>query len=347
MSNNKREYYPNLNGMKALACIGIIIMHIAANQKYAVPPILNRVIVSMDDLVYLFMIISAFGISVGYAHKLTSGTMDYFYFYKRRYQKLWPFFTFLILISLILDHRSVAIAEGLIETSMLFGFLPNNNLDIVGVGWTVGVIFVFYFTFPVFIALLQNRISTLLSVLYCVLSPYLLQAYFLTSPFVVKNFQVRHTFIFCIPFFVAGCLIYKHRQMMISVWNKHPRILGTIFLLAIAIYYFTPAMIGQIPLYVYKVLLVFILFLWYAISRRHVWLSNPFMNYLGSISMEMYLAQMVVFRLLQRLNLVYVFGKTFIGLLAVTIVECVGLVFFIVITRSVYKRVKFILQAEP
>lgn len=69
MSNNKREYYPNLNGMKALACIGIIIMHIAANQKYAVPPILNRVIVSMDDLVYLFMIISAFGISVGYAHK--------------------------------------------------------------------------------------------------------------------------------------------------------------------------------------------------------------------------------------------------------------------------------------
>ena len=58
---------------------------------------------------------------------------------------------------------------------------------------------------------------------------------------------------------------------------------------------------------------MFSLWLSYAIGSNSKFLSSKPMKYLSSISMEMYLAQMIVFRVVEKLHLLYMFGDTGIG----------------------------------
>ena len=53
------------------------------------------------------------------------------------------------------------------------------------------------------------------------------------------------------------------------------------------------------------------------------------MKYFSGISMEMYLAQMVIFRALEKLKLLYVFGNGWFGFAAAFVMEIAGLVVFI------------------
>lgn len=58
--------------------------------------VLDKVIPSFDYLVYLFMIISGFGMCNGYYQKLKTGTYSIDAFYSKRYKRTVPFFALLI-----------------------------------------------------------------------------------------------------------------------------------------------------------------------------------------------------------------------------------------------------------
>lgn len=58
---NTEKRYNALDGLRTIAALGIILIHIKANSDYPVDGFLyNKVISSMTDFVYLFMTISAF-----------------------------------------------------------------------------------------------------------------------------------------------------------------------------------------------------------------------------------------------------------------------------------------------
>ena len=85
----RTKEYSSLNGMKAFAAIGIMLMHIRANGNYDIDGYLyNTVILSLTDFVFLFMVISAFGLCCGYFEKMVSKNVDIFGFYSRRFQKI-------------------------------------------------------------------------------------------------------------------------------------------------------------------------------------------------------------------------------------------------------------------
>ena len=110
--------------------------------------VLDKVIPSFDYLVYLFMIISGFGMCNGYYQKLKTGTYSIDAFYSKRYKRTVPFFALLILLNCVIEFTPKTVCEGLMEITMLFGFLPNNTLSTIGVAWTLGAIFAFYIIFP-------------------------------------------------------------------------------------------------------------------------------------------------------------------------------------------------------
>ena len=58
---NTRERYEGIDGMKAYAIIGTVLMHILANGKYGLGGfVFERLIPSFTNLVFLFMMISGF-----------------------------------------------------------------------------------------------------------------------------------------------------------------------------------------------------------------------------------------------------------------------------------------------
>lgn len=91
---NDKKHYNSIDGLRALACLGIILMHIEANTEYRLNGsfLFDRCIPSLTWLVYLFFIISGFGMCAGYLEKFWKGTIDLETFYKKRYRKILPFF---------------------------------------------------------------------------------------------------------------------------------------------------------------------------------------------------------------------------------------------------------------
>lgn len=152
-------HYSSIDGLRALSCMGIILMHIRANSDYQLDGnfVFNRFIPSLTWLVYLFLMISGFGMCAGYLKKFQNGTVDLEAFYKKRYAKILPFFGFLLLIAFVMEHKISTIYEISVEILLIHGLLPNNAVSVVGVCWTLGVIFLFYLLFPAFSILMKTK----------------------------------------------------------------------------------------------------------------------------------------------------------------------------------------------
>ena len=94
--------------------------------------------------------VSAFGMCCGYYEKFKAGTINIEAFYKRRYEKLWPFFALLCILDVVISPSADSVYEIFANLTMLQGLLPNPQISVVGVSWTLAVIFVFYLLFPFF-----------------------------------------------------------------------------------------------------------------------------------------------------------------------------------------------------
>ena len=143
-----KERYDNLDGFRAISCLCIIAMHIRANASYNLPSIMDTIVASWTHFVSLFLMISGFGMFCGYYERFRNGNIDLNSFYKKRYMRLLPFFITLILIDIVMERSLSHVIEGITEATLVFGLLPNNDPNVIGVGWTLGVIFLFYMLFP-------------------------------------------------------------------------------------------------------------------------------------------------------------------------------------------------------
>lgn len=122
-----------------------------ANGNYDLRGFLfEKVIGTAGNFTILFMMVSAFGMCCGYYEKFKAGTINIEAFYKRRYEKLWPFFALLCILDVVISPSADSVYEIFANLTMLQGLLPNPQISVVGVSWTLAVIFVFYLLFPFF-----------------------------------------------------------------------------------------------------------------------------------------------------------------------------------------------------
>ena len=69
-----------------------------------------------------------------------------------------PFFALLVFVDLIMSPSIESLYEAFADLTLMFGFLPNaGNISVIGVGWFIGLIFVFYICFPFYCVLIQNK----------------------------------------------------------------------------------------------------------------------------------------------------------------------------------------------
>ncbi len=227
-----QERYENFDGIRAYACIGIVLMHVLANGNFGLTGfVFEKFIPSFTNFTLLFMLLSAFSMCCGYYERFRNGTISLEQFYVRRYQRIWPFFALLCTAELILNHSLNALYEWFADLTLAFGFIPNHGIEVVGVGWFLGTIFVFYMIFPFFVFLMKDKKRAWLVMGVCLILHLLCVVRFEAA-------NGRDNIIYSSIFFVAGGLIYLYRDRLKSLNTLWKAVVGLAALAMLAAYYF-------------------------------------------------------------------------------------------------------------
>lgn len=346
MQNQKKARYSSLDGLRAIAALGVVVLHVKQECDYEITGFwYQRFVSSLTHLPLLFMIISGFCMCCGYYEKIKENRISLTEFYTRRYQRVWPYFALLVVMDLLLGFSKEALIEAFADLTLTYALLPNYKMSILGVAWTLGVIFLFYILFPFFCFLIKDKRTAWFTLAVTTLYQVVCVHYFMDSAHVVAGYKAKLNILYCAVYFVAGGIIYLYREA-ISTWVAKYRwgVLGIFFVLWV-LYYRIP-----FPEEVHGLWLAvfFALLLCYAIGTDGKVLNNKGMHFVGDISMEIYLCHFGILRIAEKIGLKYWFGNgvtaylftclfTIVG--AVTFSACAKKVLYVIGKRIERKRV--------
>ena len=240
--STKADRYEGIDGLKAYAIIGIALMHVLANGEYELGGFaFERLIPSFTNLVFLFMMVSGFGMCCGYYQKFKDQKIGVVDFYKKRYSKIWPYFALLCVLDFVMSPSKSALYEVFANLTLCQGLLPNMNISVIGVSWTLAVIFVFYLLFPFFCFLLENKKRAWLAFICAVIYNFVCSTYFFDESHITDraavNFSARTNILYCAVYFIAGGLIFLYRKELADFASKYKVFAGAILLIATVAYF--------------------------------------------------------------------------------------------------------------
>lgn len=326
-----KERYEGIDGLKAYAIIGIALMHVLANGEYELGGfVFGRMIPAFTNLVFLFMMVSGFGMCCGYYQKFKDKQISVGDFYAKRYNKIWPYFALLCALDFVMSPSKNALYEVFANLTLCQGLLPNMNISVIGVSWTLAVIFVFYLLFPYVCFLLENKKRAWLS-FGCALI-YNDETHIADR--VAVNFSARTNILYCAVYFIAGGLIFLYRKELADFASKHKVIAGAI-LLAATVVYFALGGSTLTMLFFCVAALVYTL----GCNRGGV-LVNPVAKFLGGICFEIYLCHMVIYRVLEKLHLVHLFGNGLLAYIFTAVAVICGSVVFSVCAKCFLNKIE-------
>lgn len=326
---DKIKRYGSINGLRVLACICIVLMHVRSNLGHSLSgQIPNTIIKEFSNFVFLFMIISAFGMCCGYFNKIRKNEINPEQFYSKRILKLLPFFLFLVLIDIVNERSVQSVIEGFTDSTLLFGFIQK-DITVVGVGWFIGLIFVFYLMFPYFTYLFSNKKRAWFTTIIAILMNYACVYYFN-----VGRTNMFYSFIY----FCIGGLVYLYKDDIAKLFSKN-RIIGIVFIiLSIVAYYFIP--LKNEYLMLVRVTLLSISLLCYAISYKSILLDNKITKFIGDISFEIYLSHMMIFRVVEKFKLSIFLNNNWLLYIVTTIIVIVGSIVLSIVFKKVYSLIE-------
>ena len=325
-----KERYEGIDGLKAYAILGIVLMHILTNGNFSLNGFaFQKLIPSFTNLVFLFMMVSGFGMCCGYYQKITNCEISIEDFYKKRYIKIEPYFALLCLLDFVVSPSKESLFEVFANLTLCQGLLPNANISVIGVSWTLAVIFVFYMFFPFFCFLLANKKRAWGVTAVALLFNYICSIYFFDINH-VSNFSPRSNIVYDAIYFIVGGLIFLYRKDLAEFALKHKVNIGLILLIATVAYF----ALGDTTL---TILFFCIAVLVYALScrtwRDSVVLVNPIVKFLGSICLEIYLCHMRIYRLFEKLHFIHLFGNGVMAYIFTAIAVICGSIAFSVCAK--------------
>lgn len=324
--------YGAIEGLRTIGTIGILMMHIRGNNHYEIKGYwYNNIIPLFTNFVFLFMIISAFAMSCGYFQKLNEGTIRLEYFYKKRFARIWPYFALLVILDLISSPGKENLYESFANLTLAFGLLPNANISVIGVGWFLGVVFLFYMLFPFFVFLIGNRKRAWLSFLISLVFHYICNVYFFNEGHVVSSFSGRTNLVYCAPYFLAGGLIYLYRNQLEKQAERYRWImLCTLVILIIINCGTKTSIVVMLP--------TFSLMLIYSLGGKRKILHNRMTHFIGNLSLEIYLSHMVMFRIIEKMQLNVLFGNSVAQYILTVVLDICMTIAFSILVKSMLEN---------
>lgn len=336
---DEMQRYGSIDGLRSFAALGILMMHVRALSSYGITGAMyQKVFPSFTNLVFLFMIISAFSMCCGYYEKVQNNRISINDFYGRRYARIWPYFALMVLLELLLDFRPATLAEAFADLTLVFSLLPNGELSVIGVGWTIGIIFLFYLLFPFFCFLLKDKKRAWFVFVIAALYQVACVLYFMDANHVAAGFRSRVNFLYCAVYFVAGGLIYLYRTQLCRLAARFRWLLLALCIAVAAAYFFVSLPEAYQGLYY---LVLFALWLIYAIGTNGRILNNPVTKFISGVSMEIYLCHFGIFHVAERLHLNYLFGKGVASYIVTVLLVFGGSIVFALCAKWGIERLRF------
>ena len=289
----------------------------------------ERFIPSFTNLVFLFMMVSGFGMCCGYYQKIIDQKISVEDFYKKRYIKIWPYFTLLCALDFMMSPSKESVFEVFANLTLCQGLLPNAKISVIGVSWTLAVIFVFYMLFPFFCFLIGNKKRAWSVAVVALVFNWLCSNYFNAG---------RTNIVYDAIYFVAGGLVFLYRKELAEFASKYKVIAGAILLIATVVYF---ALGGN----TLTMLFFCVAALVYALGcRTGGVLVNPIAKFLGGICFEIYLCHMVIYRVIEKLHLVHLFGNGLLAYIFTAIAVICGSVVFSVCAKWFLNKIEIFLK---
>ena len=297
ISSNNR--YENLDGIKVIAAFGIVAMHVSSNMGHPLTSeIAIDIIGSMTHFVKLFLILSGFGMCCGYYERFKKGKVDLGKFYIRRFEKNLPFFALLVCIDTLFSIKTVLWRDVFASLTMAFNLMPSHDMSVIGVGWTLGVIFVFYFMFPFYVFLLSTKRRAWLTVIICFVLNWCCCNYYES---VGKTDGAN--FLFLAVYFVIGGVLYLYKDHIQERVNRVPTFAVLLVTAVITMaWYLFPAKEFSL-FFTVKTVILFAMWMVFAISQPMKLLGNSITKTLSQVSLEVYLSHMMIFRVVEKMGI--------------------------------------------
>ena len=172
--------------------------------------------------------VSGFGMCCGYYQKIIDQRISVEDFYKKRYIKIWPYFALLCALDFAISPSRESLFEVFANLTLCQGLLPNANISVIGVSWTLAVIFAFYMLFPFFCFLIGNKKRAWWVAVAALVFNWLCTNYFKAG---------RTNIVYDAIYFIAGGLIFLYRKELAEFASKHKIIAGAILLIATVAYF--------------------------------------------------------------------------------------------------------------
>lgn len=333
----KMKKIKSIDGLKAFSIMMIVLVHVAVNGNYKIDNFFFNVIVkNLSVFVELFFILSALGMCCGYYEKIKNKEIDLNTFYKRRLLKIWPYFALIIVADLVMSgFTKKNIFEAILDGTLLTGFLPNNHIEIAGIGWALGVIFAFYMLFPFFVFMMWNKSRAWISLIVFVLIKIIGEAYMTVDGKVVNGFFLNWFYLF-----IIGGLIYLYREELIRIFNKREYILIMLFIILF---------VGEVIVYnkgysfvaSQMVLGLFIIMIIYCLVERIPILGNKVLVFLGGLCLQIYLFHVAIFRGINKIGLTHILNNEVASLVITYVLTLAVTVGVSYIVKKVFSLVKW------
>ena len=324
--STKADRYEGIDGLKAYAILGIALMHVLSNGKYEIEGfVFEQLIPAFTNLVFLFMMVSGLGMCCGYYQKIIDRKISMEEFYSKRYIKIWPYFALLCVLDFVISPSKNSLYEVFANLTLCQGLLPNANISVIGVSWTLAVIFVFYMLFPFFCFLLGNKKRAWGVAAAALVFNYLCGSYFNAG---------RTNIVYDAIYFIAGGLIFLYGKELAEFAQKYKVVAGAILLVATVVYF----VLGSTTV---TMLFFCVAALIYTLGcHRGGVLVNPVAKFLGSICFEIYLCHMVIYRVLEKLHLIHLFGNGLLAYIFTAVAVICGSVMFSVCAKWFLNKIE-------
>lgn len=324
--NAVKVYLPNLNGLRYLACMVVIVTHTEMIKwVYGMENYYTEGLKRFGHLAVIsFFVLSGYLITyLLMAEKTKMGTISIKNFYMRRILRIWPLYFFTILLGLFVwphipffeipgqasiqdvNFWSMALLYLLILPNIAVKVFNPNPVPLLGPSWSIGVEEQFYFMWPWLVKMSKNILHTLFGVV--IVYNIVLFALMYLSKGQVNTSPLRITLSvwenFCISTMAIGGLLawvkYNKKEALLKILY-HPVVdIGTY------VAFFGLVVIGvRFPIFhseIYAFMFAVMILNLSSNPNSFVNMENRFFNYMGKISYGTYmfhiLSIFVIFKL--------------------------------------------------